>query len=335
WGFGSLAGICLVIQIVTSIFLAMHYTPYVDLAFNTVEHIMIDVEGAWLLRHMHANGARMFFIVLHLHIFRGLYHASYSNPREFFRCLGVVIFLLMIMTTFIGYVLPWGQMRFWGAIVITSLARAIPVVGDTIVTWLWGGFSMENATLYRYFSLHQLLPFILVGASLLHLAALHKYGSNNPLGVHSEMYKIASYPYFFVKDLVGWVAFAIFFSIWVFYAPNVLGHPNNYIPSNLMSTQPHIVREWYFLPIHAILCSIPDKFGRVAAIALLKLSPDSPRNILVAFGGLLTTMFDRMSTCGGTLFYYWTNFSFTFLLVFCHNVHSATSWKRNSEFLHG
>ncbi|CAN1138795.1 Cytochrome b [Linum perenne] len=267
WGFGSLAGICLVIQIVTGVFLAMHYTPHVDLAFNSVEHIMRDVEGGWLLRYMHANGASMFFIVVHLHIFRGLYHASYSSPREFVRCLGVVIFLLMIVTAFIGYVLPWGQMSFWGATVITSLASAIPVVGDTIVTWLWGGFSVDNATLNRFFSLHHLLPFILVGVSLLHLAALHQYGSNNPLGVHSEMDKISFYPYFVVKDLVGWVAFAIFFSIWIFYAPNVLGHPDNYIPANPMPTPPHIVPEWYFLPIHAILRSIPDKSGGVAAIA--------------------------------------------------------------------
>ncbi len=267
WGFGSLAGICLVIQIVTGVFLAMHYTPHVDLAFNSVEHIMRDVEGGWLLRYMHANGASMFFIVVHLHIFRGLYHASYSSPREFVWCVGVLIFLLMIVTAFIGYVLPWGQMSFWGATVITSLASAIPLVGDSIVTWLWGGFSVDNATLNRFFSLHHLLPFLLVGASLLHLAALHQYGSNNPLGVHADMDKISFYPYFYVKDLVGWVAFAIFFAIWIFLAPNVLGHPDNYIPANPMSTPPHIVPEWYFLPIYAILRSIPDKAGGVAAIA--------------------------------------------------------------------
>ncbi|CAN4096932.1 unnamed protein product [Withania somnifera] len=191
WGFGSLAGICLVIRIVTSIFLAMHYIPHVDLAFNS--------------RRTHYE----------------------RSPREFVRCLAVVIFLLMIVTAFIGYVLPW--------------ASAIAIVGDTIVTWLWGGFSVDNATLNRFFSLHHLLPFILVGASLLHPAALHQYGSNNPLGVHSEMDKIASYPYFYVKDLVGWVAFAIFFSIWIFYAPNVLGYLDNYIPSKSMSTPPHIV----------------------------------------------------------------------------------------------
>ncbi|KAI3834886.1 hypothetical protein MKW98_015999 [Papaver atlanticum] len=229
----------------------MHYTPHVDLAFNSVEHIMRDVEGGWLLRYMHANGASMFFIVVYLHMFRGLYYASYSSPREFVRCIGV--------------------MSFWGATVITSLASAIPVVGDIIVTWLWGGFSVDNATLNRFFSLHYLLPFILVGASVLHLAALHQYGSNNPLGVHAEMDKIAFYPYFYFKDLVGWVAFAIFFSVWIFYAPNVLGHPDNYILANPMSTPAHIVPDWYFQPVYAILRSIPDKAGGVAAIALVSI----------------------------------------------------------------
>ncbi|MCL7040758.1 hypothetical protein MKW94_011212 [Papaver nudicaule] len=213
----------------------MHYTPHVDLAFNSVEHIMRGVEGGWLLRYMHANGASIFFIVVYLHMFCGLYYASYNSPREFVRC----------------YVLPWGHMSFWGATVITSLASAIPVVGDTIVSWLWGGFSVDNATLNRFFSLHYLLPFILVGAS-----------------VHAEMDKIAFYPYFYVKDLVGWVAFAIFFFVWIFYAPNVLGHPDNYIPANLMSTPAHIVPEWYFLPVYAILRSIPDRAGGVAAITL-------------------------------------------------------------------
>ncbi|KAI4987243.1 hypothetical protein ZWY2020_020043 [Hordeum vulgare] len=210
--------ICLVIQIVTGVFLAMHHTPHVDLAFNSVEHIMRDVEGGWLLRYMHANGASMFLIVVDLHILRSLYHASYSSTREFVRCLGVVKFLLMIVTTFIGHVQPWGQMSFWGATVITSVASAIPVVGDTIVTWLWGG------------------------ASLLHLAALHQYGSSNPLGVHSEMDKIASYPYFHVKDPVGRVASAIFCPFG-FIAPNVLGHPDNYIPANPKPTPPYIVPE--------------------------------------------------------------------------------------------
>jgi ubiquinol-cytochrome c reductase cytochrome b subunit len=269
WNFGSLAGICLVIQILTGVFLAMHYTPHVDLAFLSVEHIMRDVTGGWLLRYMHANGASMFFIVVYLHIFRGLYYASYASPRELVWCLGVLLLLLMIITAFIGYVLPWGQMSFWGATVITSLASAIPVVGDSIVTWLWGGFSVDNATLNRFFSLHYLLPFLIAGVTILHLAALHQYGSNNPLGVNAVVDKISFYPYFYVKDLVGWIAFAIFFSIFVFYAPNVLGHPDNYIPANPMSTPAHIVPEWYFLPVYAILRSIPNKLGGVLAIALV------------------------------------------------------------------
>jgi ubiquinol-cytochrome c reductase cytochrome b subunit len=269
WGFGSLAGICLVLQILTGVFLAMHYTPHVDLAFLSVEHIMRDVEGGWLLRYMHANGASMFFIVVYLHLFRGLYYGSYASPRETVWIVGVVILLLMIITAFIGYVLPWGQMSFWGATVITSLASAIPVVGDTIVSWLWGGFSVDNATLNRFFALHYLLPFIIVGASVIHLAALHQYGSNNPLGCLTLVDKLSFYPYFYVKDLVGWVAFGIFFSVFLFYAPNYLGHPDNYIPANPMSTPAHIVPEWYFLPVYAILRSIPNKLGGVAAIALV------------------------------------------------------------------
>ncbi|MFS8023893.1 cytochrome b [Helianthus anomalus] len=245
----------------------MHYTPHVDLAFNSVEQIMRDVEGGWLLRYMHANGASMFLIVVYLHLFRGLCHASYNSPREFIWCIGVVILLLIIVTAFIGYVPPWGQMSFWGATVIISLASAIPVVGDTIVTWLWGGFSVDYATLNRFFSLHHLLPFLFVGASLLHLAALHQYGSINPLGYIQRWIKLLLTLIFYVKDLLGWVAFAIFSSIFIFYAPNVLGHPDNYKPANPIPTTPHIVPEWYFLPIHAILPSILDKAGGVAAIA--------------------------------------------------------------------
>ena len=257
WSFGSLAGLCLIVQIATGIFLAMHYTPHVDLAFLSVEHIMRDVEGGWLLRYMHANGASMFFVVVYMHILRNLYYASYSSPRELVWCVGVVILLLMILTAFIGYVLPWGQMSFWGATVITSLASAIPLVGDSIVTWLWGGFSVDNATLNRFYSLHYLLPFIIAGASIVHLAALHQYGSNNPLGTNSWVDKISFYPYFYVKDLIGWVFFAIFFSVFVYFYPNFLGQPDNYIPANPMSTPAHIVPEWYFLWVYAILRSIP------------------------------------------------------------------------------
>ena len=213
WSFGSTAGICLVIQIITGIFLAMHYTPHVDLAFLSVEHIMRDVEGGWLLRYMHANGASMFFIVVYLHMFRGLYYGSYTSPRELLWCIGVIILLLMIITAFIGYVLPWGQMSFWGATVITSLASAIPVVGDTIVTWLWGGFSVDNATLNRFFSLHYLLPFIIVGASVVHLAALHQYGSNNPLGTNSAVDKVRIISIFLCKrfSCMGSICYIFFY----------------------------------------------------------------------------------------------------------------------------
>jgi len=269
WGFGSLAGICLILQILTGIFLAMHYTPHVDLAFFSVEHIMRDVEGGWFLRYMHANGASMFFIVVYLHMFRGLYYGSYASPRELVWIVGVVIFLLMILTAFIGYVLPWGQMSFWGATVITSLASAIPIVGDEITHWLWGGFSVDNATLNRFFSLHYLLPFVIAGASLVHILALHQYGSNNPLGSFGTVDKVPFYPYFYVKDLVGWIGFALFFSFFIYFSPNLLGHPDNYIPANPMSTPAHIVPEWYFLPVYAILRSIPNKLGGVAAIGLV------------------------------------------------------------------
>ena len=272
WGFGSTAGICLVLQILTGIFLAMHYTPHIDLAFLSVEHIMRDVEGGWFLRYMHANGASMFFIVVYLHLFRNLYYGSYASPREAVWILGVVILLLMILTAFIGYVLPWGQMSFWGATVITSLASAIPVVGVDVTHWLWGGFSVDNATLNRFFSLHYLLPFIIAGASILHLAALHQYGSNNPLGCLATVDKVSFYPYFFFKDLVGWVVFALFFSWFIFFAPNTLGHPDNYIPANPMSTPAHIVPEWYFLPVYAILRSIPNKLAGVLAIGLVFVS---------------------------------------------------------------
>ena len=269
WGFGSTAGICLILQILTGIFLAMHYTPHIDLAFLSVEHIMRDVEGGWFLRYMHANGASMFFIVVYLHLFRGLYYGSYTSPRELVWIVGVIILLLMILTAFIGYVLPWGQMSFWGATVITSLASAIPVVGTDITHWLWGGFSVDNATLNRFFSLHYLLPFIIAGASLVHIVALHQYGSNNPLGCSSNVDKIPFYPYLLLKDLVGWVVFALFFSWFIYFAPNALGHPDNYIPANPMSTPAHIVPEWYFLPVYAILRSIPNKLGGVLAIGLV------------------------------------------------------------------
>ena len=266
WSFGSLAGICLVIQLVTGIFLAMHYTPHIDLAFSSVEHIMRDVNGGWLIRYMHANGASMFFIVVYSHLFRGLYYGSYISPREHLWCSGVIIFLLMMATAFMGYVLPWGQMSFWGATVITNLFSAIPVIGPSIVDWLWGGFCVDNATLNRFFSLHFVLPFVIAGLVIVHLALLHKDGSNNPLGIDSSSDKISFYPYFYVKDLFSLMCFVVFFSAILFYYPNLLGHPDNYIPADPMVTPAHIVPEWYFLPFYAILRSIPDKLGGVAAM---------------------------------------------------------------------
>jgi len=266
WSFGALAGICLVIQLVTGIFLAMHYTPHIDLAFSSVEHIMRDVNNGWLIRYMHANGASMFFIVVYSHIFRGLYYGSFMAPREHLWCSGVIIFLLMMATAFMGYVLPWGQMSFWGATVITNLFSAIPVVGPSIVDWLWGGFCVDNATLNRFFSLHFVMPFVIAGLVIAHIALLHKDGSNNPLGAASAGDSIRFYPYFYTKDLFSLMCFILFFSIILFYFPNLLGHPDNYIPANPMSTPAHIVPEWYFLPFYAILRSIPDKLGGVVAM---------------------------------------------------------------------
>ena len=266
WSFGSTAGICLVIQILSGIFLAMHYTPHIDLAFSSVEHIMRDVNNGWLIRYIHANGASMFFIVVYCHIFRGLYYGSYMHPRQLLWCSGVIIFIVMMATAFLGYVLPWGQMSFWGATVITNLVSAIPVLGQPIVDWLWGGFTVNNATLNRFFSLHFFLPFLIVGLSMLHLSLLHKDGSTNPLGVNSGIDRITFYPYFVIKDLFAFFCFLLFFMLLVFYFPNLLGHPDNYIPADPMKTPPHIVPEWYFLPFYAILRSIPDKLGGVVAM---------------------------------------------------------------------
>ncbi len=266
WSFGSTAGICLVIQIITGIFLAMHYSPHIDLAFNSVEHIMRDVNNGWLIRYLHANGASMFFIVVYCHIFRGLYYGSYMFPRGKLWASGVIIFLLMMATAFMGYVLPWGQMSFWGATVITNLFSAIPFVGPSIVEWLWGGFSVDNATLNRFFSLHYLMPFVIAGLTLVHLSLLHTSGSNNPLGINTNVDTISFYPYFYVKDLLAFFILIALFSFFVFFYPNVLGHSDNYIPANPLVTPPHIVPEWYFLPFYAILRSIPDKLGGVVAM---------------------------------------------------------------------
>ena len=266
WGFGSLSGLILVVQILTGVFLAMHYTPHVDLAFSSVEHIIRDVNNGWLLRYLHANGASFFFIVVYTHMFRGLYYGSYAHPRELLWCSGVVIFILIMATAFIGYVLPWGQMSFWGATVITNLISAIPAVGESVVNWVWGGFSVDNPTLNRFFSLHYILPFVIAALALVHLILLHQDGSNNPLGVDSKSDTISFYPYFYVKDLFGLILLFILYSYFVFFAPNALGHSDNYIIANPIVTPAHIVPEWYFLPFYAILRSIPHKLGGVIAM---------------------------------------------------------------------
>jgi ubiquinol-cytochrome c reductase cytochrome b subunit len=253
--------VILVIMMVTGVVLAMHYTPNADMAFDSVERIMRDVNYGWLLRYIHSNGASMFFLIVYIHLFRGLYYGSYKYPRELLWMLGVVILLLMMATAFMGYVLPWGQMSYWAATVITNLFSAIPVIGQDIVTLLWGGFTVGNPTLNRFFSLHYLLPFVIVGVVLLHLLALHEHGSNNPLGIDKRgpQDAITFHPYYTIKDLFGLCVFLIFFAIFVFYIPNYLGHPDNYIPANPLVTPNHIVPEWYFLPYYAILRSVPNK----------------------------------------------------------------------------
>lgn len=265
WNFGSLAGIALMIQIVTGIVLAMHYTPNSHLAFDSVENIMRNVNYGWLLRYTHAVGASMFFIVVYLHILRGLYYGSYKAPREILWFFGIFIFIAMMATAFMGYVLPWGQMSYWGATVITNLFSAFPGVGEKIVTLLWGGYSVDNPTLNRFFSLHYLLPFIILALVVLHVVALHIHGSNNPTGVDPKTEKdtIPFHPYYTVKDFFGFGVFFIVYAYFIFFAPNYLGHPDNYIPADPMVTPAHIVPEWYFLPFYAILRAIPDKLGGV------------------------------------------------------------------------
>jgi quinol-cytochrome oxidoreductase complex cytochrome b subunit len=258
WNFGSLAGIVLVIMIATGIMLAMQYTAHVDYAFESVERIMRDVNYGWLLRYLHMNGGSMFFIVVYIHIFRGLYYGSYRAPREMLWIIGVFILLAMMATAFMGYVLPWGQMSFWGATVITNLFSAIPLVGESIVTWLWGGFSVANPTLNRFFALHYLLPFVLFALVFVHLWALHVHKSNNPLGidVKGPQDTIPFTPYYTIKDTFGLSAFMIVYLAFVFFAPDFFGEPDNYIKANPMQTPPHIVPEWYFLPYYAILRAI-------------------------------------------------------------------------------
>ena len=267
WNFGFLAGICLVLQIVTGVVLAMHYAPDQRIAFDSTEHIMRDVNWGWLMRYMHANGASAFFVVIYVHIFRGFYFSSYKAPREMIWLLGVVIFLLMMATGFMGYVLPWGQMSFWGAKVITGLFGAIPLVGEPLQHWLLGGFAPGNATLNRFFSLHFLLPFVILGVVILHVWALHIPGSSNPTGVEvkTESDTVPFHPYYTAKDGWGVAAFLLLYFAAVFFAPNALGHPDNYIPANPMSTPAHIVPEWYYWPFYAILRAFTQDFFFIPA----------------------------------------------------------------------
>jgi len=264
WNFGSLALICLALQIVTGIFLACHYAPSVDLAFDSVEHIMRDVRGGWLVRYMHSNGASMFFMVVYAHILRGLYYGSYLWPRQGAWTLGVILFVLMMATAFLGYVLPWGQMSFWGATVISSLVGSVPFVGGDILIWLWGGYSVGGATLTRFFALHFALPFITLGVAAVHIILVQHFSSNNPLGVGCMTDFIPFSPYYLIKDIAGVIPFLGVYLFFVFWAPNYLGHPDNYLRANPLVTPPHIVPEWYFLPFYAILRCCPDKLAGVA-----------------------------------------------------------------------
>ena len=279
WNFGSLAGAALAIQLVTGIVLAMHYVPHGDMAFDSVERIMREVNYGWLLRYVHATGASLFFFVVYVHLFRNLYYGSYKYPREILWWIGIVILLVMVATAFTGYVLPWGQMSFWAATVITNLFSAIPWIGGGIVEFLWGGFTVGDPTLNRFFSLHYLLPFVIVGLVFLHLWALHEHKSNNPLGIDIQgpQDTVPFHPYYTYKDLVGLGVFLIVLAAFVFYEPNYLGHPDNYIPADPLQTPPHIVPEWYFLPFYAILRAVPDKLGGVillfASIMILFLVP--------------------------------------------------------------
>jgi len=290
WNFGVLAGVMLVVMLVTGIVLAMHYTPQSNLAFDSVEGIMRDVNYGWLIRYLHMNGASMFFIVVYIHIFRGLYYGSFKPPRELLWILGVIILLLMMATAFMGYVLPWGQMSFWGATVITNLFSAIPLVGQSIVTWLWGGFAVDNPTLNRFFSLHYLLPFVIFAVVFLHLWALHHHKSNNPLGIDMKgpQDSLPFHPYYTVKDNFGIGVFLIVYAAFVFFAPNFFGEPDNYIKANPLQTPPHIVPEWYFLPYYAILRATPDNF--IGSWMGFTLVPAKLAGVILMFGSIIVLM---------------------------------------------
>nr|YP_010736934.1 cytochrome b [Busonia albilateralis]WEP24821.1 cytochrome b [Busonia albilateralis] len=306
WNFGSILGLCLILQIITGLFLSMHYTPNIEFAFNSISHISRDVNYGWILRTMHANGASMFFISLYLHTGRGIYYGSYKFMATWM--VGILIMLLTMMTAFMGYVLPWGQMSFWGATVITNLMSAIPYVGNMIVYWIWGGFSVDNATLSRFFSLHFICPFILMAMMIVHLMFLHLTGSNNPLGMKSEIDKIPFHPYFTFKDLFGFTLTLMMLLIMNFTEPYLLSDPDNFTPANPMVTPIHIQPEWYFLFAYAILRSVPNKLGGVIAlmssILILSILPFSMK---MKFKGL---MFYPMSQL-----MFWLFISMVFMLT--------------------
>nr|QCT05382.1 cytochrome b [Eliurus majori] len=266
WNFGSLLGICLILQIATGLFLAMHYTSDTTTAFSSVTHICRDVNYGWLIRYLHANGASMFFICLFIHVGRGMYYGSYMSIETW--NMGIILLFAVMATAFMGYVLPWGQMSFWGATVITNLLSAIPYIGTTLVEWIWGGFSVDKATLTRFFAFHFILPFIIVALVMVHLLFLHETGSNNPSGLNSDADKIPFHPYYTIKDILGVLLLFLFLISLVLFAPDLLGDPDNYTPANPLNTPPHIKPEWYFLFAYAILRSIPNKLGGVLALIL-------------------------------------------------------------------
>nr|ALQ78833.1 cytochrome b [Glycera tesselata] len=300
WNFGSMLGLCLVVQILTGLFLAMHYTPCVDLAFSSVAHISRDVNYGWMLRNLHANGSSWFFICLYLHVGRGLYYGSYTLMETW--NIGVVILIMVMATAFMGYVLPWGQMSFWGATVITNLFSAIPYIGNSLVEWLWGGFAVDNATLNRFFALHFLLPFAIIAAVMLHLLFLHQTGSNNPLGMNSNFMKIPFHIYYTTKDITGFLVMLMSLTVIVMFSPNLLGDPENFIPADPLVTPIHIMPEWYFLWAYAILRSIPNKLGGVitmfAALLILFILPfiNSPKMKGIMFYPLNQINFWLMSS---------------------------------------
>nr|WCS40547.1 cytochrome b [Diprioninae sp. GYN-2022c] len=306
WNFGSLLGLCLMMQLITGIFLAMHYTPNIELAFNSIMHIYRDINNGWMIKNMHANGASMFFICMYIHIGRGMYYGSFNFKPTWIT--GTLILLLTMATAFLGYVLPWGQMSFWGATVITNLLSAVPYLGDFLVQWLWGGFSINNATLTRFFTIHFILPFMIIMMMIIHLMFLHQTGSSNPLGTNSNMDKIPFQPFFLLKDLIGFIIMFILLNYIILISPNFLGDPDNFIPANPMVTPPHIKPEWYFLFAYAILRSIPNKLGGVLLLLL---------SILI----LLIMPFYKMMNFKGLNFYplnqlfFWTFISLMFMLT--------------------